>query len=104
MYRATATSFPFSTPIKDSGTSVATPAWAAILAMLNEERRRVGKGSVGFVNPVLYKHPEVFTDITRGSNPGCGTDGFHAVKGWDPVTGLGTPDWEKLKSLFLELQ
>lgn len=33
---------------------------------------------------LLYAHPEVFTDITKGSNPGCGTLGFPAAKGWDP--------------------
>ncbi|KAH9031142.1 hypothetical protein EDB85DRAFT_1942122 [Lactarius pseudohatsudake] len=32
--------------------------------------------------------------ITSGSNPGCNTDGFSAVAGWDPVTGLGTLDFE----------
>ena len=32
------------------------------------------------------------------SNEGCGayTDGFPAVKGWDAVTGLGTPNYPKL--------
>ena len=24
-------------------------------------------------------------DIASGKNPGCGTEGFEAVKGWDPV-------------------
>jgi tripeptidyl-peptidase I len=36
-----------------------------------------------------YAHPEVFNDITEGSNPGCGYTGFTASEGWDPVTGLG---------------
>lgn len=36
-----------------------------------------------------YQHPEAFTDITIGSNPGCDSPGFPAAKGWDPVTGLG---------------
>ncbi|SPQ24197.1 5c144f50-d437-4163-8e69-cc08c50b03a7 [Thermothielavioides terrestris] len=71
------------------GTSVATPIWAAILTLINEERRAAGKSTVGFVHPVLYEHPEVFTDITTGSNPGCGGNGFPVEEGWDPVTGLG---------------
>ena len=33
---------------------------------------------------------------TTGDNPGCGTSGFEAAKGWDPVTGLGTPNYAKL--------
>jgi tripeptidyl-peptidase I len=41
--------------------------------------------------------------ITTGSNPGCGTNGFAAVKGWDPVTGLGTPDFTKLLDVFMAL-
>lgn len=60
-------------------------------------------GPVGFINPVLYEHPEVFNDITSGHNPGCGTYGFEAVEGWDPVTGLGTPNYPKLLELFLSL-
>ncbi|KAK4161699.1 putative protease [Cladorrhinum sp. PSN259] len=74
---------------KLSGTSVATPIWASILTLINEERIAVGKRPVGFVHQVLYEHPEVFTDITQGSNPGCGTEGFQVKEGWDPVTGLG---------------
>jgi tripeptidyl-peptidase-1 len=38
---------------------------------------------VGFVNPALYSHPWVLNDIVNGSNPGCGTDGFYAVQGYD---------------------
>jgi tripeptidyl-peptidase-1 len=41
--------------------------------------------------------------ITSGSNPGCGTNGFSAVAGWDPVTGLGTPIYSKLLAAFMAL-
>jgi tripeptidyl-peptidase I len=71
------------------GTSASAPVFASILNLINEKRIDAGKGPVGFVNPVLYAHPEVLNDITNGRNPGCGTQGFEAVKGWDPVTGLG---------------
>ena len=53
------------------GTSMATPVWASIITLINEERTAVGKGPVGFVQPVLYQHPEIFNDITSGSTPGC---------------------------------
>jgi len=32
-----------------------------------------------------------------------GTPGFTAVKGWDPVTGLGTPNFPKMLATFLLL-
>ncbi|KIM96701.1 hypothetical protein OIDMADRAFT_94140, partial [Oidiodendron maius Zn] len=85
------------------GTSCAAPTIAALLALINGERIRAGKSSVGFVNPTLYAHPEVLNDITEGQNPGCGTDGFSAVPGWDPTTGLGTPNYPKMLELFLSL-
>lgn len=85
------------------GTSLAAPVWASVLTLLNEERLAQGKSTVGFVNPVLYQHPEVFNDITSGSNPGCGTEGFPAAEGWDPVTGLGSPNYPKLLALFKTL-
>jgi tripeptidyl-peptidase-1 len=85
------------------GTSASAPTFASIINRINEERIKAGKGSVGFVNPTLYKNPGVLNDITNGTNPGCGTQGFKAVKGWDPVTGLGTPNFGKMKDLFMSL-
>ncbi|KAH8821350.1 peptidase S8/S53 domain-containing protein [Xylogone sp. PMI_703] len=86
-----------------SGTSAASPVFGAVVTLLNEARIRAGKNPIGFLNPVLYQHPEVLNDITSGNNPGCGTDGFEAVEGWDPVTGLGTPNYSKMEDLFLSL-
>ena len=65
----------------EGGTSASTPIFASIVNRINEERIAVGKKPVGFVNPVLYSHPGVLNDITCGTNPGCGTVGFSAVKG-----------------------
>ncbi|KAJ7351951.1 peptidase S8/S53 domain-containing protein [Mycena albidolilacea] len=91
------------TPQTVGGTSASTPVFAAILIRINEERLRVGNRTVGFVNPILYKNPSAFRDITEGTNPGCGTEGFNATKGWDPITGLGSPDYEKLLKVFMAL-
>ncbi|KAF2163195.1 hypothetical protein M409DRAFT_37314, partial [Zasmidium cellare ATCC 36951] len=85
------------------GTSLSSPLWASLLALINQKRADVGKGNIGFVNAVLYEHPEVFNDITIGHSGGCDTDGFAAVPGWDPVTGLGTPNFPALEKLFLSL-
>ncbi|KAK8022785.1 Tripeptidyl-peptidase sed1 [Apiospora rasikravindrae] len=85
------------------GTSLSAPVWGAILTLVNEERLKAGKSTVGFINPILYSHPEVFFDVTAGSNPGCGTSGFTAAKGWDPVTGLGSPNFPKLLDLLMSI-
>ena len=85
------------------GTSASAPLFAAIVTLLNEERLENGKGPIGFLNPTIYKHPEMFHDVTVGSNPGCGTQGFPASPGWDPVTGMGTPKYPKMRDVFCDL-
>ena len=86
------------------GTSLAVPVVASIFTLINEVRINLGRSSVGFVNPVLYANPHALNDITSGKNPGCGTSGFEAAEGWDPVTGLGTPRFPELLEIFLALQ
>jgi len=71
--------------------------------MINGVRLSTGKWPVGFLNPVLYAFPHVMNDIVTGASYGCGGKAFNTVKGWDPVTGLGTPDYERLLKLYLEL-
>lgn len=87
----------------NAGTSVSAPVFAAVLTRINEERLAAGKTTVGFVNPVLYAHPEVLRDITAGNNSACGSAGFIASEGWDPVTGLGTPDYPAMLDLWMSL-
>jgi kumamolisin len=41
----------------------------------------------GFVNPTLYGDPKALRDITSGNN-----GAFTAGQGWDPCTGLGSPN------------
>ncbi len=85
------------------GTSASAPVFGAIITLINEARLDLGKGPVGFLNPALYSHPYVLNDITSGGNRGCGTPGFQATEGWDPVTGLGTPNFPRMLALFLSL-
>ncbi|KIK63943.1 hypothetical protein GYMLUDRAFT_40152 [Collybiopsis luxurians FD-317 M1] len=91
--------------ILEWGTSASSPTMGAILAMINDARLHSYKGTIGFINPTIYSpaFQAAFNDITSGSNPGCGTEGFSTAVGWDPVTGLGTPNFEKLKELWLSL-
>ncbi|KAF9170292.1 hypothetical protein BGX20_009158 [Mortierella sp. AD010] len=82
------------------GTSCSAPIFAAIVSLINNDRLAHNKTPMGFLNPWLYSAngASALTDITKGSNPGTGPRGFHAGVGWDPVTGLGTPDLIKMQA------
>jgi len=83
-----------------AGTSCSSPTFAGVVSLLNDFRIASGKAPLGFLNPLIYSTGVPgFNDITSGSNPGCGTTGFTARAGWDPVTGLGTPDFGKLQAI-----
>ena len=75
------------------GTSAVAPLWAGLIALLNE---RKGK-PMGYLNPLLYRFTSqaVFHDITQGDN-----GAYHAGPGWDPCTGLGSPDGTKLMNVL----
>ncbi|MCI4350267.1 MAG: PKD domain-containing protein, partial [Thermoplasmata archaeon] len=71
-----------------AGTSESTPMWAGIAAIADQAHG----GALGDLNPSLYQ-------IARGTNPGrfihdvtSGSNGYAAGTGWDPVTGLGSPN------------
>jgi tripeptidyl-peptidase-1 len=85
------------------GTSASAPVVGAILTMINDARIAVGKNPIGFINPFIYENAWAFNDITNGTNPGCGTLGFNTSQGWDPVTGLGTPNFPRLLLAWLAL-
>jgi subtilase family serine protease len=83
------------------GTSASAPLWAAFMAIADQ----MAGHPLGFINPALYKlatsssYTQDFHEITVGNNivDVNGTPvGYRAVQGWDPITGLGTPDAEKL--------
>jgi kumamolisin len=67
------------------GTSAVAPLWAGLLALVNQ---LLGT-NVGYVNPLLYstKVESTFHEITSGSN-----GNYSAGPGWDPCTGLGSPN------------
>jgi kumamolisin len=87
----------------DGGTSAAAPCWAAITALIDEDLLHQNLPEVGFANPALYDFARVpaglpalaFHQVTEGSN-------FHflATAGWNPATGLGTPDAAHLADDF----
>ena len=94
------------TPTEVGGTSAATPTVAGMISMLNDARMADGKSSLGPLNQLIYSNPDAFTDISKGINSGgggCGYGGFSAEKGWDPVTGMGTPLFPELMAIAMAL-
>lgn len=81
-----------------AGTSASCPVTASIFAKLNGIRLAAGKPALGFLNPFIYQNPQAFNDVTNGKNSGGGIGGygFQAIAGWDPATGLGTPNYGAL--------
>jgi kumamolisin len=74
------------------GTSAVAPLWAALIALLNQQRG----SNIGFANPTLYQNAENgFHDITQGNN-----GSYSAGPGWDPCTGLGSPNGNQLPPIF----
>jgi kumamolisin len=73
------------------GTSAVAPLMAALVARLNQ----IKKKNVGFLNPFLYSNAAkgVVNDVKSGTNGIKNTvKGYAAGPGWDACTGLGTPD------------
>jgi len=77
------------------GTSLATPQWAGLIAIAAQ----LNGGGLGQINAALYKmaagpgYAADFYDITVGNNQAyASVAGYPATTGWDPVTGLGTPN------------
>ena len=79
------------------GTSLSCPQWAGLVAIADQLNNGTG---LGLINPALYtlganptRYANDFFDVTTGNNQ---TDpsvpGYPATTGWDPVTGLGTPN------------
>ncbi|KAH8985669.1 peptidase S8/S53 domain-containing protein [Lactarius akahatsu] len=70
---------------KEIGTSIAAPVVPGIISLLNDWLILTGREPLGFLNPWLYRRGfRGLVDITESSNPGCGTDGFSVIVGWDP--------------------
>jgi subtilase family serine protease len=90
-----------------SGTSVATPEWAGLVALADSAAGH----DLGSINAALYRlagssrYRADLYDVTKGSilDPPpkrLWSGSLHAGPGWDPATGLGTPN---AASLFPDL-
>jgi subtilase family serine protease len=81
------------------GTSASSPQWAGLIAMADQMAAIVHKPDLGYLNPALYaiadnpaKYAADFYDVTVGNNQTSSISGYSASKGWDAVSGLGTPN------------
>jgi subtilase family serine protease len=82
------------------GTSLSCPQWAGLVAIAAQIK---GHG-LGLINPALYQiaanpaqYASSYFDVTTGNNQlDPSVPGYPATTGWDPVTGLGTPNAAQL--------
>jgi len=85
---------------------VGSPQWSAILAIADQKAAH----NLGFINKALHHigqapphYAASFFDVTSGNNSFGGVTGYSAGPGWDPATGLGSPDTANLVSWLIQL-
>jgi len=90
------------------GTSLSCPQWAGLVAIADQiNKAKYNQLGLGLINPALYalasnsaKYSTDFFDIAHTGDATHPNDnqgdpsvpGYPATNGWDPVTGLGTPN------------
>jgi kumamolisin len=91
----------------NGGTSAATPLWASLIALINEQR---GAGNrIGYLTPVLYQSQsganagntvgsQGCIDVDSGNNNTDAIGGYSAGSGYDAVSGWGIPNGQKLQA------
>nr|POE73005.1 tripeptidyl-peptidase sed2 [Quercus suber] len=95
-------------PLPHDGTSASAPVFASMIVLINDLRLRAKKPVLGFLNPLLYaaKAQSAFRDVADGSESnGCSDGstfetGWAALRSWDAATGLGEPDFAKLREVL----
>jgi subtilase family serine protease len=88
------------------GTSASAPLWAGLAALADQYAGR----PLGFLNAGIYRVAEsseyhaAFHDVTSGDNrvafPPRTIEGYASSRGWDAVTGWGSPDASVLVPLL----
>jgi subtilase family serine protease len=90
--------------VSAGGTSLSAPQWAGLVAVANAVRAQTSQAPLGDPHVALYNqiaatpgtYASVFADIVSGTNGSCGT--CSSKTGYDPLTGLGTPNVGSLLS------
>ena len=95
---------------------------ASLIALMNDALIQNGLSALGFLNPWIYATGNsggAWMDVVNGGSIGCTANdlnisgvvsplipfaSWNATPGWDPVTGWGTPNFEKLLELAINGQ
>jgi tripeptidyl-peptidase-1 len=87
------------------GTSASTPIWGGMIALINDYLIGAGKNPVGSVNPLLYKMASEQSNtflpigtVTTNNDDNCKYGWESNPNGYDPVTGLGTANFQNIMS------
>ena len=88
------------------GTSASGPSFAGMVSRWNALLQSQGKPSLGALGPLFYqiaeKCADCFTDLVTGNNHAtenvaCNSSyGYTATSGYDPVYGLGLPNFDRV--------
>lgn len=80
------------------GTSLATPLWAGVIALVNQQRRANGAANLNVTSQASWVYQvSALNDIVTGSSPSSSSDtclttgACVAAPGYDQVTGRGSP-------------
>ena len=86
------------------GTSAATPLWAGLISLINQSLVAKRGNTVGFLNPLIYGPLNLdgaFNGVVEGNNDIDGKlNKYSASRGWNPCTGMGSPNGVKLLRLL----
>ena len=89
------------------GTSIGAPQWAGLVAVANARRVAASKALLGDFHNAIYKtiagsatnYAAAFDDVVDGADGSCAT--CATAKGYDTVTGWGTPNATALLNLLV---
>ena len=92
------------------GTSISSPQWAGLLALVNAARGANQQPPLGDIHVPLYtqiaavpgNYAAALADITSGADGSCAT--CRAGAGYDQATGWGTPNFASLLTLLASVQ
>lgn len=108
-------------PGQTGGTSAASPVVGGLIGLLNDARLRAGKPTMGFINPFIYSlRYGPLIDVIAGNATGCTGVNSQSGKalpgagiipyaswnntvGWDPVTGMGMPNFQEMVKVALDI-